>query len=30
MIAWEGYLDAKWVKPFQEQSGCKVNAKYAG
>jgi len=30
MIAWEGYLDAKWVKPFQAQSGCKVNAKYAG
>jgi putative spermidine/putrescine transport system substrate-binding protein len=30
MIAWEGYLDTKWVKPFQRQSGCKVNAKYAG
>ena len=30
MIAWEGYLDAKWVKPFEKQSGCKVNAKYAG
>ena len=30
MIAWEGYLDAKWVKPFQAQSDCKVNAKYAG
>ena len=30
MIAWEGYLDAKWVKPFVQQSGCKVNAKYAG
>ena len=30
MIAWEGYLDAKWVKPFQAQSHCKVNAKYAG
>jgi putative spermidine/putrescine transport system substrate-binding protein len=30
MIAWEGYLDAKWVKPFERQSGCKVQAKYAG
>ncbi len=30
MIAWEGYLDAKWVKPFVRQTGCKVNAKYAG
>src|SRR5581483_10670869 len=30
MIAWEGYLDAKWVKPFERQSGCKVKAKYAG
>jgi putative spermidine/putrescine transport system substrate-binding protein len=30
MIAWEGYLDASWVKPFEKQSGCKVQAKYAG
>jgi putative spermidine/putrescine transport system substrate-binding protein len=30
MIAWEGYLDPKWVKPFEQQSGCKVFAKYAG
>jgi putative spermidine/putrescine transport system substrate-binding protein len=30
MIAWEGYLDQKWVKPFQQQTGCKVEAKYAG
>jgi putative spermidine/putrescine transport system substrate-binding protein len=30
MIAWEGYLDAKWVKPFEKQTGCKVQAKYAG
>ena len=29
MIAWEGYLDAKWVKPFEKQTGCKVQAKYA-
>src|SRR5581483_6634796 len=30
MIAWEGYLDPKWVKPFEQQSKCKVEAKYAG
>jgi len=30
MIAWEGYLDQKWVKDFQKQTGCKIQAKYAG
>jgi putative spermidine/putrescine transport system substrate-binding protein len=30
MIAWEGYLDPKWVKGFQKQTGCQVQAKYAG
>ena len=30
LIAWEGYLDPSWVKPFQQQTGCIVNAKYAG
>jgi putative spermidine/putrescine transport system substrate-binding protein len=30
MIAWEGYLDPSWVKPFEKQSGCKIQAKYAG
>ena len=30
LIAWEGYLDPKWVKPFQQRTGCQVNAKYAG
>jgi putative spermidine/putrescine transport system substrate-binding protein len=29
MIGWDGYLDAKWVNPFQKQSGCKVQAKIA-
>ena len=29
MVAWEGYLDKSWVKPFEQQSGCKVKAKYA-
>ena len=26
MIAWEGYTQPQWVKPFEKQSGCKVNA----
>ena len=30
LIAWEGYLQPQWVKPFEQQSGCQVNAKYAG
>jgi putative spermidine/putrescine transport system substrate-binding protein len=30
MIAWEGYTQPQWVKPFQKQSGCTVKAKYAG
>ena len=30
IIVWEGYAEADWVKPFETQSGCKVNAKYAG
>lgn len=30
LIAWEGYAQPDWVKPFEAQSGCKVNAKYAG
>jgi putative spermidine/putrescine transport system substrate-binding protein len=30
VIAWEGYTQPQWVKPFQQQTGCKVNAKYAG
>jgi putative spermidine/putrescine transport system substrate-binding protein len=29
MIGWDGYLDQKWVNPFQKQSGCKVQAKIA-
>ena len=23
LIAWEGYLDPKWVKPFEQQTGCR-------
>ena len=30
MVAWEGYTDPKWVKPFTAQTGCKVSVKYAG
>jgi len=30
LIAWEGYTQPQWVKPFQQATGCKVNAKYAG
>jgi putative spermidine/putrescine transport system substrate-binding protein len=30
VIAWEGYTEPQWVKPFEKQTGCQVNAKYAG
>jgi len=30
LIAWEGYTDPKWVKPFVNQTGCKVHAKFGG
>ena len=30
MIAWEGYAQPQWVKPFEAQTGCQVNTKYAG
>src|SRR5215510_7196310 len=30
MIAWEGYTQPQWVKPFQKATGCIVHAKYAG
>ena len=29
LIAWAGYLQPQWVKPFENQTGCQVNAKYA-
>lgn len=29
LIAWEGYTDKSWVKPFERRTGCKVTAKYA-
>jgi putative spermidine/putrescine transport system substrate-binding protein len=30
LIAWEGYVQPEWVKPFERQTGCTVNVKYAG
>src|SRR4051794_16153831 len=30
MVAWEGYLEPLWVKPFEKQSGCTIRPKYAG
>ncbi len=30
LIAWEGYAQPQWVKPFEKATGCQVNAKYAG
>src|SRR2546421_8498701 len=30
LIGWEGYVDPSWTDAFTAQSGCKVNAKYAG
>jgi putative spermidine/putrescine transport system substrate-binding protein len=30
LIAWEGYTQPQWVKPFTKQTGCKVRAKYGG
>ena len=30
MIAWEGYLQPEWVKPFEKQTGCQITYKYAG
>jgi putative spermidine/putrescine transport system substrate-binding protein len=30
LVAWEGYTQPQWVKPFQKATGCIVHAKYAG
>jgi putative spermidine/putrescine transport system substrate-binding protein len=30
LVAWEGYAEPKWVKPFEASTGCVVHAKYAG
>ena len=28
LIAWEGYVQPEWTKPFEQQTGCQVNVKY--
>ncbi len=30
IVAWEGYAQDEWVKPFEQQTGCIVHRKYAG
>ena len=30
LIAWEGYTQPQWVRPFTKATGCKVKAKYGG
>ena len=30
IVAWHGLLDGDWVKPFEKQSGCKVETTYVG
>ena len=30
LVAWEGYTQPQWVKPFEKATGCQVHAKYAG
>lgn len=30
LVAWEGYAQPEWVKPFEAQTGCVVHPKYAG
>jgi len=30
LVAWEGYTQPQWVKPFQKATGCTVHSKYAG
>ena len=30
LVAWEGYTQPQWVKPFTSSTGCTVHAKYAG
>jgi putative spermidine/putrescine transport system substrate-binding protein len=30
LVAWEGYAQDQWVKPFEQETGCTVKRKYAG
>ena len=29
LIAWQGYTEDDWLKPFEQETGCKVTPKYA-
>ncbi|WP_209706891.1 extracellular solute-binding protein [Leucobacter exalbidus] len=30
IVSWSGFVEPEWVKPFEEETGCKVNRKIAG
>jgi putative spermidine/putrescine transport system substrate-binding protein len=30
LIAWAGYVEPEWTKPFEQKTGCKVSSKVAG
>lgn len=30
LVNWAGYVEPQWTKPFEQQTGCKVNSKVAG
>ena len=30
LISWAGYVEPEWTKPFEQETGCKVNDKVAG
>ncbi|TPW29668.1 ABC transporter substrate-binding protein [Pararhizobium mangrovi] len=30
IVAWEGYAQDDWIKPFESETGCTVHRKYAG
>ncbi len=30
LVAWVGYVEPEWAKPFEQQTGCKINNKVAG
>lgn len=30
LIAWQGYVDDPWTRPFERETGCRVKPRYAG
>ena len=30
LIAWRGYVEESWTRPFERETGCEVDARYAG